>query len=61
MREVRGALAEFAAGLGASQERIEAVRSAASEAVRNIVRYVYPARVGHIHVTARPAGGELWC
>jgi anti-sigma regulatory factor (Ser/Thr protein kinase) len=56
----RRALADFAAAAGASAEQVDAVRSAASEALTNVVRYAYPARIGHIHVTARLAGGELW-
>ena len=58
--DARRALAEFAAAAGASSALVEAVRSAASEALTNVVRYAYPARTGHVHVTARLAGGELW-
>jgi anti-sigma regulatory factor (Ser/Thr protein kinase) len=58
--EARQALAEFATVAGAGDERVEAIRLATSEALTNVVRYAYPARVGHIHVTARLAGGELW-
>jgi anti-sigma regulatory factor (Ser/Thr protein kinase) len=58
--EGRRALADFAAEAGASEEQVDAVRSVASEALTNVVRYAYPARIGHIHVTARLAGGELW-
>jgi anti-sigma regulatory factor (Ser/Thr protein kinase) len=58
--EARQALAEFAIAAGAGEELVEAVRSAASEALTNVVRYAYRARVGHIYVTARLAGGELW-
>lgn len=58
--EARRALADFAADLGFAEEQIEAVRSAASEALTNVVLYAYPARLGHVHVTASLAGGELW-
>ena len=58
--DARRALADFAAAAGASPVLVEAVRSAASEALTNVVRYAYPARTGHVHVTARLAGGELW-
>jgi anti-sigma regulatory factor (Ser/Thr protein kinase) len=56
----RLALAEFAAFVGAGPEKLDAVRLAASEALTNVVRYAYRARLGPIHVTARLAGGELW-
>src|SRR5579859_5547440 len=51
---------DFAAAAGASGSQLEAIRLATSEAMANAVRYAYPARDGHIHVTARVAGGELW-
>jgi anti-sigma regulatory factor (Ser/Thr protein kinase) len=51
---------EFAAAAGITGERLDAVRLAVSEAITNVVVYAYPARLGHIHVTARVAGGELW-
>jgi anti-sigma regulatory factor (Ser/Thr protein kinase) len=56
----RRALADFAAAAGASREQVDAVRLVASEALTNVVLYAYPARIGHIHVTARLAAGELW-
>lgn len=58
--EARRELADFAVAVGAGEEQVDAVRSAVSEAVTNSVLYAYPARLGHIHVTARVAGGELW-
>jgi anti-sigma regulatory factor (Ser/Thr protein kinase) len=58
--DARRVLADFAASAGAGAEQVEAVRSAVSEALTNVVLYAYPARIGHIHVTARLAGGELW-
>jgi len=56
----RQAIAECAAAAGASDEQLEAIRLASSEALTNAVQYAYRARVGHVHVTARVAGGELW-
>jgi anti-sigma regulatory factor (Ser/Thr protein kinase) len=56
----RQAIAQCAAEAGASEEQLEAIRLASSEALTNVVRYAYRARAGHIHVTARVAGGELW-
>jgi anti-sigma regulatory factor (Ser/Thr protein kinase) len=53
-------VAEFAAAAGASQEQLEVIRLATSEALANAAQHAYPARPGHIHVTARMAGGELW-
>jgi anti-sigma regulatory factor (Ser/Thr protein kinase) len=58
--DARRALAEFAAAAGASEEQVDAVRAAASEALTNVVLHAYPARLGHVHVIARLAGGELW-
>jgi anti-sigma regulatory factor (Ser/Thr protein kinase) len=56
----RADVVEFAAAAGITGERLDAVRLAVSEAITNVVVYAYPARLGHIHVTARIAGGELW-
>lgn len=56
----RQAIAECAAAAGATDEQLDSIRLASSEALTNAVRYAYRARVGHVHVTARVAGGELW-
>lgn len=56
----RRAIAECAAAAGATEEQLEAICLASSEALTNVVRYAYRARIGHVHVTARVAGGELW-
>jgi anti-sigma regulatory factor (Ser/Thr protein kinase) len=56
----RQAISDFAAAAGAGDERLQAIRLASSEGLTNVVLYAYPARTGHIHVTARMAGGELW-
>ena len=54
----RQALTRFAAQAGASAERIEAVRLAATEALTNAVKHAYP-NGGTIHITAAVACGEL--
>jgi anti-sigma regulatory factor (Ser/Thr protein kinase) len=56
----RQAIAECASEAGATEEQLEAIRLASSEALTNAVQYAYRARLGHVHVTARVAGGELW-
>jgi anti-sigma regulatory factor (Ser/Thr protein kinase) len=56
----RADVVEFAAAAGIAGEQLDAVRLAVSEAITNVVVYAYPARLGHIHVTARVASGELW-
>jgi anti-sigma regulatory factor (Ser/Thr protein kinase) len=55
----RRALTRFAAQAGASAERIEAVRLAATEALTNAVKHAYPNGAGTIHITAAVACGEL--
>lgn len=56
----RSAIAECAAAAGATPEQIDAIRLASSEALTNAVLWAYRALSGHIHVTARAAGGEFW-
>src|SRR5947209_14507484 len=56
----RQAIVECAEAAGATPEQVEAIRLASSEALTNAVQYAYRARSGHVHVTARAAGGELW-
>jgi anti-sigma regulatory factor (Ser/Thr protein kinase) len=58
--EARQAIGEFAAAAGVAGAQLDAVRLAASEAITNIVQYAYPWRTGHIYITARVAGDELW-
>ncbi len=58
--EARAAIVEFAVAAGADGEQLEEIRLAVSEALTNVVRYAYPWRTGHIYVTTRVAGGELW-
>jgi anti-sigma regulatory factor (Ser/Thr protein kinase) len=56
----RGAVVEFAACHGASEEQLESIRLAVSEAVTNAIIHGYNDRRGTIHVTAALASGELW-
>jgi anti-sigma regulatory factor (Ser/Thr protein kinase) len=58
--EARRAITEFAAAAGATGSQLDAIRLSASEALTNIVRHAYPSRTGHIHLTVRVAGAELW-
>jgi serine/threonine-protein kinase RsbW len=56
----RTALAEFAADAGASDDQVDGVRLAASEAVTNAVLHAYRGGPGQIQVTAALAERELW-
>lgn len=56
----RRALAEFARNAGASEEQVDGVRLAASEAVTNAVLHAYGGGPGEIQVTAALAERELW-
>jgi anti-sigma regulatory factor (Ser/Thr protein kinase) len=58
--EARRSIKRFALSAGVNQDRVEEICLAASEAITNVVRFAYPARIGHIHLTAWLAGGELW-
>ncbi len=58
--EARTALCAYAREVGARGDQLEAILLAASEALSNIVRFAYPARVGHMHLNAWVATGELW-
>lgn len=58
--EARRAITDFAAAAGAPPEQLDAIRLSTSEALTNIVKHAYPSRTGHIHLTVRVAGGELW-
>jgi serine/threonine-protein kinase RsbW len=58
--QARRALTEFAESAGATDEQIEAIRLATSEAVTNAVVHAYAGRPGEIHVSAAVAGDELW-
>jgi anti-sigma regulatory factor (Ser/Thr protein kinase) len=56
----RNAVAAFAAEAGASEEQLDAIRLAVSEALTNVVMHAYDGTDGEIHLTAAVAGGELW-
>jgi anti-sigma regulatory factor (Ser/Thr protein kinase) len=56
----REALAEFALRCGANDERVGAVRLAASEALTNAVVHAYEHEPGAVYVTAWLAGEEIW-
>jgi anti-sigma regulatory factor (Ser/Thr protein kinase) len=56
----RAALAELALAAGASEDRLDGVRLAASEALTNAVQHAYPDGAGSIYVTGAVTSGELW-
>jgi anti-sigma regulatory factor (Ser/Thr protein kinase) len=58
--EARRAITEFAKAAGASDEQLQAIRLTTSEALTNVVLHAYPAWMGHVHLTVKVAGGELW-
>jgi serine/threonine-protein kinase RsbW len=58
--DARRAIKRFALSAGVRRDRVDEICLAASEAITNAVRFAYPARIGHIHLTAWLAGGELW-
>lgn len=59
---VRDALATFASEQGATQQTVDALRLAASEAATNIVMHAYRDSTGPgtIEVSAKRTGRELW-
>ncbi len=58
--EVRRDVCTLAASAGASDETIEAIRLAASEAVTNAVLHAYRETEGAVEVTAAVVAGEMW-
>ncbi len=56
----RAAVVALARAAGATGEQIEAIATAASEALTNVVRHAYPGDPGCIYLEAAVAGGELW-
>ena len=56
----RNAVTDVAASVGLAGPALDAIRLSVSEALTNVVRHAYPSRFGHIHLTVRVAGGELW-
>ena len=57
---IRAALAALARAAGASEEKVEAVQLAASEALTNAVVHAYRGGTGEVQVTAAANDGELW-
>jgi len=58
--EARHALAAFAAAAGATNDELDVIRLATSEALTNVVVHAYDGRPGHVHVSAAIAENELW-
>lgn len=56
----RRAMIALAESAGATNEQLDAIRLAASEALTNVIVHAYGDRPGEIQVTAAVAGGELW-
>jgi serine/threonine-protein kinase RsbW len=56
----REALTTFARSTGASQEQVDALRLAASEALTNAVLHAYNGESGEVHVTAARTCEDLW-
>lgn len=56
----RRALTSLARRAGASDEQVEAVRLASSEALTNVVQHAYGGREGSIHVASAVTADELW-
>jgi anti-sigma regulatory factor (Ser/Thr protein kinase) len=50
----------FAQRHDASEDQIDTVRSAVSEAVSNAVIHAYRSTPGEVHITAAVTSGELW-
>ncbi len=58
--EARHTLAAFAAGAGATNDELDSIRLATSEAITNVVVHAYGDASGHVHVSAAIAEDELW-
>jgi anti-sigma regulatory factor (Ser/Thr protein kinase) len=56
----RGELTDFARSAGASEEELQSIRLAVSEALTNAVLHAYRGSSGQVHVSAAVAGDELW-
>lgn len=57
----RRAICEFAAAHGATPDRVDGIRLAASEALSNIVVHAYGCEEpGRMHIDAGVAEGEVW-
>jgi anti-sigma regulatory factor (Ser/Thr protein kinase) len=58
--EARHTLAAFAAAAGATNDELDSIRLATSEAITNVVVHAYGDAAGHVHVSAAIAEDELW-
>jgi len=58
--QARQALVSLASRAGASEEQVEAVRLASSEALTNVVQHAYGGGEGSIHVASAVTDDELW-
>jgi anti-sigma regulatory factor (Ser/Thr protein kinase) len=56
----RQAVTDVAVAAGVTGPQLDAIRLSVSEALTNVVKHAYPSRFGHVHLTVRIAGGELW-
>jgi serine/threonine-protein kinase RsbW len=56
----RRALTRFARSAGASEEQLEAVSLACSEALTNVVQHAYDGGDGWVQVASAVTGEELW-
>ncbi|HEY6396802.1 MAG TPA: ATP-binding protein [Solirubrobacteraceae bacterium] len=56
----RRAVMCFARSAGVSEEQLEAVGLASSEAVTNVVQHAYEGPGGRVHVEVAVAGDDLW-
>jgi serine/threonine-protein kinase RsbW len=58
----RAAVTDFAERAGATEERLQAIQLAASEAVTNAIRHAYadPRQAGEVEIAACRAENELW-
>ncbi len=55
----RAAVVGLARAAGASEQQLDKIATAASEALTNVVRHAYPGGPGSIYLEAAVAGGEL--
>lgn len=53
-------LADYALQAGVSEDHVDRIRLAVSEAVTNAVRHAYPRTTGPVQVTATAIDAELW-
>jgi anti-sigma regulatory factor (Ser/Thr protein kinase) len=60
IRLVRSEIAAFAARRGATDDQLERIRLAASEAATNVVRHAYRSTPGDLYVIAAALDHEFW-